>query len=118
MDNIISRTLDSIIEPVTNFIASILTTVISIKWLSILIWIIIINLVGFILMKRDKQYAKEEKRRVRESTLLATAAVGGSIGIYAGMYRFNHKTLHQKFTIFVPMIMLFQVAFIVYMIFS
>ena len=118
MDSKITSALDKIMRPVINVIADAVSAVISTRWSALLVGFVAINLIGFILMKRDKQYAQNEKWRVKESTLLTTAAVGGSLGIYAGMYKFNHKTLHKKFTILVPIIMLIQVAFVSYELFS
>ena len=118
MSEFISNALDTVITPIINAVAKVITLIISTRWSAIIVGFIAVNVIGFILMKRDKEYAQNEKWRVRESTLLATAAVGGSLGIYAGMYKFNHKTLHKKFTILVPMIMLIQMAFVSYEIFS
>ena len=118
LENFLTKALDSIVNPILSAIAKGIGFIFSVKWLSVLIWIIAVNIIGFVLMMRDKQYAQEGKRRVRERTLLSTAAVGGSLGIYAGMYKFNHKTLHKKFTIFVPVIMLIQVAVISFEIFT
>ena len=38
------------------------------------------------------------------------AALGGSIGALMGMYTFRHKTLHKKFTIGIPAILISQLA--------
>ena len=56
----------------------------------------------------DKWKAKKNRWRVRESTLLIIAALGGSIGSLAGMYLFRHKTQHLKFTLGVPLILAAQ----------
>ena len=65
-------------------------------------------------MKLDKKYAKEDKRRIKESTLFLTALLFGSLGILAGMYKFRHKTLHKSFTIGIPLIIIGQVIFAIY----
>ncbi len=67
-------------------------------------------------MKKDKQYAQEEKRRIKESTLIIVALAGGSFGMYYAMYKYKHKTLHKKFTISVPIFMVIHSAIISYMI--
>lgn len=56
----------------------------------------------------DKWKAKKNRWRVRESTLLIVAVLGGSIGSLAGMYLFRHKTQHLKFTLGVPLILAAQ----------
>lgn len=68
----------------------------------------LITLATFIVFGADKLRAKRGKRRVPEKTLIALCAVGGSIGGLAGMYVFRHKTLHRKFTVGVPLILLAQ----------
>ncbi len=80
-------------------------------------YLFIINAVSFLLMLIDKQKAKKNKWRIRESTLLLSAALGGSLGSLAGMYLFRHKTLHPKFTIGVPVILTVQIiaALLIYL---
>lgn len=78
-------------------------------------YLILINALGFLLMLNDKQKAKRNKWRIRESTLLLTAALGGSIGALAGMYAFRHKTKNLKFTLGVPVILVMQLAVAVWL---
>ena len=61
----------------------------------------------------DKWKAKKNRWRVRESTLLIVAALGGSIGSLAGMYLFRHKTQHLKFTLGIPLILAAQCLIVV-----
>ena len=74
----------------------------------LLYYLLIINAAGFLLMLVDKWKAKKNRWRVRESTLLLIAALGGSVGSLAGMYLFRHKTLHLKFTLGIPLILAAQ----------
>ena len=74
----------------------------------VLLYLIIINALGFLFMLIDKQKAKKKKWRIPEATLMGSAAIGGSIGALAGMYTFRHKTKHPKFTIGVPVILVLQ----------
>ena len=71
-------------------------------------YLLIINALGFLLMLVDKWKAKKNRWRVRESTLLLVAALGGSIGSLAGIYLFRHKTQHLKFTLGIPLILAAQ----------
>ena len=71
-------------------------------------YLLIINALGFLLMLVDKWKARKNRWRVRESTLLLTAALGGSVGSLLGMYLFRHKTLHLKFTLGIPLILAAQ----------
>ena len=75
----------------------------------ILLYLLIVNAAAFQLMLVDKQKAKKKLWRIPESTLLLSAAIGGSIGSLAGMYTFRHKTRHLKFTLGVPAILVVQI---------
>ncbi len=79
-------------------------------------YLVIVNAVSFLLMLIDKYKARKNLWRIRESTLLGAAALGGSIGALAGMYLFRHKTQHPKFTIGVPVILCLQIVLVVVMI--
>lgn len=74
----------------------------------LILYLLIINAAGFLLMLVDKWKAKKNRWRIRESTLLLVAALGGSIGSLAGMYTFRHKTLHLKFSLGIPLILAAQ----------
>lgn len=74
----------------------------------LLYYLLLINAAGFLLMLMDKWKAKKNRWRIRESTLLIVAALGGSIGSLAGMYLFRHKTQHLKFTLGIPLILAAQ----------
>ncbi|MCQ2978980.1 MAG: DUF1294 domain-containing protein [Clostridia bacterium] len=67
-------------------------------------YLVLINIFGFFTMLYDKKMAEKNKWRVEEKTLFTIAAVGGSIGIYAGMYTFKHKTLHASFVVGIPLL--------------
>ena len=75
-----------------------------------LIYLFLINAIGFLLMLIDKRKAKKKKWRIPEATLMGVAALGGSIGSLFGMYAFRHKTLHKKFTVGIPVILIAQLA--------
>ena len=84
----------------------------------ILAYLLIVNAVAFLLMLIDKVKAKKNRWRIKESTLMLSAAIGGSIGALAGMYTFRHKTLHRKFTIGIPLILAAQIAAVVYILYQ
>ena len=75
----------------------------------LLFYLLIINAFATILMLSDKLKAKNRRWRIPENTLMLTAAIGGSIGILAGMHLFRHKTKHPKFTVGVPCILAAQI---------
>lgn len=76
----------------------------------ILLYLLIVNAVSFLLMLVDKRKAQKKLWRIPESTLMMSAAIGGSIGALAGMYTFRHKTKHLKFTLGVPAILAAQIV--------
>lgn len=82
-----------------------------------LLYLLIVNAATFILMLVDKIKAKKKLWRIRESTLILSAVIGGSIGVLAGMYTFRHKTKHLKFTVGVPLIMGAQILLVSYFLF-
>ena len=79
----------------------------------LLVYLLIINAVGFILMLVDKIKAKKNKWRIPEATLFLVAAIGGSIGSIAGMYTFRHKTKHFSFILGMPLILAIQIVLII-----
>jgi uncharacterized membrane protein YsdA (DUF1294 family) len=58
---------------------------------------IIMNLIGLIVMKIDKERAKKHQYRISEKTLWLIAIFGGAVGTTAGMQFFRHKTKHMPF---------------------
>lgn len=74
-----------------------------------LIYLCIINALGFMLMLLDKLKAKKNLWRIPEATLFAVAVLGGSLGCLFGMYTVRHKTKHLKFTVGMPLIFAVQV---------
>lgn len=75
-----------------------------------LLYLLIINAAGFLLMLVDKFKAKKNLWRIPEATLMTVAALGGSVGSLIGMYAVRHKTRHLKFTLGIPLILAVQVV--------
>lgn len=71
-----------------------------------------VNVITFALFAYDKYCAQHDKWRVRESTLLFFAAIGGSLGAGAAMEICRHKTLHLKFKFGVPILFFLQIILI------
>ena len=74
-----------------------------------LIYLLIINIIAFIMYGIDKWKAHRKQWRISEKMLLFLAVIGGRAGALSGLYIFHHKTLHKKFTIGVPLILVIQV---------
>ena len=83
---------------------------------SILMLLIAVNLVSFALYGLDKVKAMRGLWRIRESTLLLVAALGGSLGALLGMELFRHKTKHWTFKILIPLFLLLHMALGVYVV--
>lgn len=80
-----------------------------------LYYLIAINVLTLILFGVDKLKAKKHWWRIPEATLLLTAGMGGRVGALSGMYLFHHKTLHKKFYIGVPVLLLLQIGITIYL---
>ena len=73
-----------------------------------------VNTFAFILYGLDKSYARKNKRRIPEATLLFLAWIGGSIGAFLGMHIFRHKTQKRKFSIPVPALAVLEVIICIF----
>ena len=81
----------------------------------LLLYLLIVNAAGFLVMTLDKLLAKENAWRIPERTLLMLAAIGGSIGVLLAMYTVRHKTRHAKFFLGVPAILVLQIGLFLYL---
>lgn len=81
-----------------------------------IVYLLIVNILGFTMMGIDKQKAIKKRWRIRESTLFLIALVGGSFGSILGMRVFHHKTKHWYFVCGMPLILIFQIAIAVFII--
>ena len=79
----------------------------------ILLYILSVNLGGFIAFGIDKKRSIRSKWRIPEATLLTIALLGGSIGCLLGMKVFRHKTLKLLFSIGIPVILALQIILII-----
>ena len=81
----------------------------------ILYYLLAVNIATFFLYGIDKYKAKRGLWRISEATLLTMAAIGGSIGAWAGMRLWHHKTMHKKFKYGIPLISIMQIALVAYL---
>ena len=75
-------------------------------------YLMVINIVTFLVYGIDKIKAKQGSWRISEATLLIFAVIGGSIGALLGMQVWHHKTMYKKFKYGLPLILLAQIALI------
>ena len=81
----------------------------------VLYYLAAINLVTFFVYGVDKWRAKRGAWRVSEKTLFVLPLLGGSVGAIAGMRAFHHKTKHWYFKYGLPLILLLQIALVVWL---
>ena len=74
-----------------------------------LVYLVIINAAGLLLMLIDKYKARKNLWRIPERVLLGVALLGGSLGCILGMQLARHKTKHLKFSIGLPVIFTLQI---------
>ncbi len=71
----------------------------------LVIYLSAVNLTGFFMMAADKDKARKQKSRISERSLFTVSWIGGSLGVYIGIFAFRHKTMHRAFTVGIPFIM-------------
>lgn len=83
---------------------------------ALIIYLVIINIAAFATYAWDKHLSKKRGAwRIPEKNLLLLAAIGGSIGALFAMYTLRHKTLHKKFYLGVPAILIAQLLIALYL---
>ncbi len=79
---------------------------------NLIIYLIAINLFAALLCIIDKSKARHNRYRISEKTLFTVSALGGSVGMYITMRLIRHKTLHKRFMVGLPLMIIFQIALI------
>ena len=85
-----------------------------ISYNKIIVYIIILNILGYLIMYIDKRRAKKQQWRISEQTIFLITFLGGGIGTTLGMYTFRHKTKKIKFIIGLPLITIIEIVVIIY----
>ncbi len=89
-------------------------TIQSVPFLLIAVFVLM-SIVLFLVMGRDKRLSKTRRRRVPEATLFLLALLGGALGGVLGMQVFRHKTQHMKFVLGFPILALLQWGDVIWM---
>ena len=75
----------------------------------IVIYLAIINFIGYTAFFIDKRAAQKREQRISENSLLFIALIGGTSGCFAAQQKFRHKTRKQPFKIRLQIIAALQV---------
>lgn len=67
--------------------------------MNLVIYLIIINILAFIMFGYDKKKAIKKEYRISESTLIYMTLLSGGIGSILAMKIYKHKTKKKKFWI-------------------
>jgi uncharacterized membrane protein YsdA (DUF1294 family) len=71
----------------------------------------IINFWSFLVMMIDKIKSKKiGSERISEGMMFFMASIFGSIGVYAGMFIFHHKTSKWYFLLGIPLLIIQNIA--------
>ena len=81
----------------------------------LLIYLVVINVVAFVIYGVDKAKAIKEQWRIPEATLIGAAAAGGGVGAFLGMSIWRHKTRKWKFRILVPLCIVIWIVGLIYL---
>lgn len=84
----------------------------------LVLYMLIINILAFILYGVDKKKAEKDKYRIPESRLILVAVLGGSFGALLGMIVFRHKIRKNKFRITVPLFAVLYLALIIFILYN
>lgn len=76
-------------------------------------YLLFINVFGSFVTAYDKYAAIKKFRRVSEKTLFILSTIGASPLIYVTMRLIRHKTLHKRFMIGIPLIILVQIVLVI-----
>jgi len=91
------------------------------RLLIIILVLLMVNLIAFLIMLVDKvKSANQGATRISEGMLFFMATAFGSLGVYAGMFAFRHKTQKWYFLVGIPLLIIQNAAaaYLVYLYFS
>lgn len=83
------------------------------QYLPFLVYFLAVSLITALITAIDKYKAKRGCFRISEATLFILAAIGGALGEYLTMRLIRHKTLHKRFMIGLPLIIILQTVAII-----
>lgn len=75
-------------------------------WLLLIVYFLSVSFYSAALTCTDKRLAVKGGRRIPEKKLFGAALLGGGAAMYITMRIIRHKTLHKRFMIGLPLIIL------------
>ena len=78
---------------------------------TILYYLIILNVICFLLTGLDKFNAIHKFFRIPEKVFFILSFIGGSFGTLISMYLFHHKTKKMKFYLGIPFLFVINIIF-------
>lgn len=79
-----------------------------------LIFLLLINIIAFLLTYYDKKASKTGLRRIKENTLMLVALLGGSAAMYITMKIIHHKTRVSLFMVGLPFIFIVEMIIVIF----
>ena len=79
----------------------------------LLLYLLIINLVSFMMFYIDKRKAIKDKWRIKESSLHLVSFAGGVYGSITAMFLFHHKNRKIKFCLITALALLLNIFILV-----
>jgi len=76
--------------------------------MTLIVYYSLLNIFAWILMGIDKKRAIKNKWRISENMLMSLSILGGCVGTLIGMVTFKHKLSKKKFTITIPLFIVFH----------
>ena len=83
------------------------------RYLPFIVYFLAVSLITSIVTSIDKYKAKKGAFRISEATLFGLAVIGGALSEYLTMRLIRHKTLHKRFMIGLPIIIILQIIAII-----
>lgn len=82
------------------------------------VYLLIINIITFLLFVIDKRKARKNEWRIKEMKLYAYSFFGGSIGALLAMYIVHHKTKKQSFVLGIRLMLIMQMVIIIFILYK
>ena len=83
------------------------------QYLPFLVYFLAVSLITALITAIDKFKAKRGSFRISEATLFFLGAMGGALAEYLTMRLIRHKTLHKRFMIGLPLIIILQIVAVI-----